>query len=104
MPRKRSISRRRFAQLFGAGTAYVVARGASTARPIDAWKPAPDLSKGAGVVRLNSNENPYGPSPRALRAMTDAFRLAGRYPDEHADLLIETLATVHGVQPDQILL
>ncbi len=104
MPRMRSISRRRFAQLFGAGTAYVVARGASTARPIDAWKPAPHLSKGAGVVRLNSNENPYGPSPRALRAMTDAFSLAWRYPDEHADLLIETLAKVHGVQPDQILL
>jgi histidinol-phosphate aminotransferase len=40
----------------------------------------------------------------ALKAMTDAFNLAWRYPDEHADLLIETLAKVHGVQTDQILL
>lgn len=104
MPRKSSISRRRFAHLFGVGAAYVVVRGASTARPIDAGKLAAHLSTGAGVVRLNSNENPYGPSPMALKAMSEAFNLAWRYPDEHADLLVETLAEAHGVQPDQILL
>jgi len=57
-----------------------------------------------GGVRLNSNENPYGPSPMALRAMTDAFSLVWRYPDEHADILIETLAKINGVNQDQILL
>jgi histidinol-phosphate aminotransferase len=40
----------------------------------------------------------------ALKAMTDAFSLAWRYPDEHADLLVETLAKVNGVNRDQILL
>jgi histidinol-phosphate aminotransferase len=55
-------------------------------------------------VRLSSNENPYGPSPAALRAMTDAFGLAWRYPDEHADMLTAALAKLHGVAPEWILL
>src|SRR5258707_7940956 len=40
----------------------------------------------------------------ALKAMTDAFGLAWRYPDEHTDLLIESLAKINGVNRDQILL
>jgi len=40
----------------------------------------------------------------ALKAMTDAFSLAWRYPDEHTDLLIESLAKINGVNRDQILL
>jgi len=55
-------------------------------------------------VRLSSNENPYGPSPKALKAMTDAFGLACRYPDDSADLLIDALAKNDGVSADQILL
>jgi len=107
MPKTSSISRRRFAQLFAAGTACVAARGASMAGPMISGRPAPPathFSPTAGVLRLNSNENPYGPSPMALKAMTDAFSLAWRYPDEHADLLIETLAKTNGVQRDQVLL
>jgi histidinol-phosphate aminotransferase len=53
---------------------------------------------------LSSNENPYGPSPKAFKAMNDSFGLACRYPDEHADLLIEALAKLNGVNRDQILL
>jgi histidinol-phosphate aminotransferase len=56
------------------------------------------------LVRLNSNENPNGPSPMALKAMTDAFSLVWRYPDEHADALIDTLTKLHGVARDQIVL
>ena len=36
--------------------------------------------------------------------MNDAFKLAWRYPDEHADLLIDCLARLNGVGRDQILL
>src|SRR5437660_216452 len=56
------------------------------------------------VVRLSSNENPHGPSSMALKAMTDAFSLAWRYPDEHADVLIDTIAKLNGVSRDQIVL
>jgi histidinol-phosphate aminotransferase len=55
-------------------------------------------------VRLSANENPYGPSRAALKAMTDNFSLASRYPDEHADMLAEDLARLHTVPVDQVLL
>src|SRR5207247_5112915 len=56
------------------------------------------------VVRLSANENPYGPSPLAINAMTDAFSLSCRYPDDHAEVLIESLAKINGVSRDQILI
>src|SRR2546430_6870224 len=94
-----SISRRRFAQLLGAGAATAVVRPAFSF----VTEPVPK-SMVQGVVRLSANENPYGPSPKALKAMNDAFNLSCRYPDEHNDLLIDALAKLNGVNRDQILL
>ena len=103
MARLGSMSRRRFAHLFGAGAAYAFARPQfSFVAPLHSAGPTATAT--ASVVRLSSNENPYGPSPMALKAMTDAFGLAWRYPDEHTDLLIESLAKINGVNRDQILL
>ncbi|MEY2531367.1 MAG: histidinol-phosphate aminotransferase [Verrucomicrobiota bacterium] len=96
-----AISRRKFAQLLGVGAACAVARPAfSLAKPVSA---APSVAA-AGVVRLSANENPYGPSTKALKAMNDAFGLACRYPDEQNDVLIDALAKLNGVNRDQILL
>ncbi len=95
-----SISRRKFAQLLGAGAACAIVRPAFTF----AEDPVATEAASSAVVRLSSNENPYGPSPKALQAMTDAFGLACRYPDEHAELLIDALAKLNGVNRDQILL
>ncbi len=94
-----SISRRRFAHLIGAGAAAAVFRPALSFSTEEISSPASN-----GIVRLSSNENPYGPSPKALQAMTDAFGVACRYPDEQADLLVDALAQLDGVSPDQILL
>jgi histidinol-phosphate aminotransferase len=99
-----SISRRKFAQLVGIGAACAVAKPALSFATDPIPQPAAGSSASAGIVRLSSNENPYGPSPQALKAMTDAFNLACRYPDEHADVLIETLAKTNGVTREQILL
>jgi histidinol-phosphate aminotransferase len=87
-----TLSRRSFSKLIGVTAAYAALR--------------PDLIKAspATIVRLSSNENPYGPSPAALKAMTDGFSLAWRYPDEYADLLADELARLNGVPVDQILL
>jgi len=56
-----------------------------------------------GLVKLNTNENPFGPSPRAIDAMraeaADTLRL---YPDPQASALRETLAAYHGVSIDQV--
>lgn len=98
-----SISRRKFAQLLGAGAAAAVARPAlSFAAAPAAGSPA--MAKASAVVRLSSNENPFGPSPKALKAMSDAFGLACRYPDEYADTLVESLANLNGAPREQILL
>jgi len=95
-----SISRRKFAQLLSAGAAAAVVRP----RILPATEFAARPTTSSGLVRLSSNENPYGPSPKAFKAMTDAFNLACRYPDEHNDLLIDAVAKLNGVNHDQILL
>ncbi len=55
------------------------------------------------LVKLNTNEHPYGPSPRALEAIRaatgDSLRL---YPDPNADALKAALAQRHGLLPQQI--
>jgi histidinol-phosphate aminotransferase len=93
------LSRRKFAQLLGAGAA------AALIRPAGSFAKQPEHIPASGqVVRLSANENPYGPSPKALKAMTDSFTLACRYPDEHNNVLIDKLAKLNGVNRDQILL
>jgi histidinol-phosphate aminotransferase len=62
------------------------------------------LTERGNIVRLSANENPYGPSPKALEAITNSFGLACRYPDEHNNVLIDKLAKLNGVNHDQILL
>jgi len=99
------MSRRRFAQLIGAGAAYAAANPKfSLATSLAPFGGRTFPLAPANVIRLSSNENPYGPSPMAVKAMTDAFSLAWRYPDEHADSLIETLAKINGVEREQILI
>lgn len=55
------------------------------------------------LVKLNTNEHPYGPSPKALEAIrqatSDALRL---YPDPNADALKSALAQRHGVKANQV--
>jgi len=55
------------------------------------------------LVKLNTNESPFGPSPLALEAMraavADTLRL---YPDPEATELREALAIHHGVKPEQV--
>jgi histidinol-phosphate aminotransferase len=98
-----TISRRKFAQLLGASAAAAVARPAlSLAKTVEADSPSHGAA--TAVVRLSSNENPYGPSPKAFKAMSDAFGLACRYPDEHAEVLVESLARLNGVASGEILL
>jgi histidinol-phosphate aminotransferase len=92
-----SISRRKFAQLLGVGAAAAVVR---PALPLAAQSPARSTSTGA-VVRLSANENPYGPS---LKAMQGAFDQCSRYPDVQNEVLIDKLARINGVNHDQIVL
>lgn len=55
------------------------------------------------IIKLNTNENPYGPSPRVLEAiqaeLSDALRL---YPDPNADRLKQAIADYYGITPAQV--
>lgn len=105
MPMPTTLSRRGFAKFIGVGAAYAALRPADELR--QSWNsllPVTSRSAASNVVRLSSNENPYGPPAVSLKAMTESFNLAWRYPDDYADLLSEELAKVHQVPVDQILL
>ena len=60
----------------------------------------PKLAK---LVKLNTNENPYGPSPKAIAAMqaelNDSLRL---YPDPNSDRLKQAVADYYGVSAAQV--
>ena len=57
------------------------------------------------LVKLNTNESPYGPSPRARAAIEDQntndLRL---YPDPEGTALKEAIAKLHGLKPNQVFL
>lgn len=57
----------------------------------------------ARLVKLNTNENPYGPSPKALEAMRDELNDNLRlYPDPNSDRLKQAVAEYYGVTPAQV--
>lgn len=55
------------------------------------------------VAKLSSNENPFGPSPRAVAAMTEVLSQSHHYPDPAATALREALAARHDIDPDRII-
>jgi histidinol-phosphate aminotransferase len=56
------------------------------------------------IIKLASNENPLGPSPKAIEAMRDAIENAHLYPDGGAFYLRNAIAQKLDVTPDHILL
>jgi hypothetical protein len=68
------------------------------------YTPGEQPKPGERVIKLNTNENPFPPSPRvvdAIRRITpDALR---RYPSSMADEFRAVAARVHGVSPESIL-
>ena len=62
----------------------------------------------ANLIKLNTNENPYPPSPKVLTAIhaelgEDAARLR-LYPDPNADLLKAAIARTHAITPQQVFI
>jgi histidinol-phosphate aminotransferase len=54
-------------------------------------------------IKMASNENPFGPSPKAVEAMQSVLAKSNFYPDNDAIELREKLAKHHNVQPEQIV-
>jgi histidinol-phosphate aminotransferase len=55
-----------------------------------------------GLIKLNTNENPYPPSPRVLTAIASATERLRLYPDPHATALREAIAARYHVAPEQV--
>jgi len=95
------MTRRRFGATLGAAAGAVLLDTRLTPRTVEA-RVRSGLPK--DVIQLNSNENPYGPSPAAREAMTGSQEVAARYPDYQEDDVRSALARLHGVAPEQVLL
>jgi histidinol-phosphate aminotransferase len=78
----------------------IAAPGISGLRPYIPGKPVSELERELGItgsIKLASNENPLGPSPRAIAAAQAAIGELARYPDGGGFDLRRALATRHGV-------
>jgi histidinol-phosphate aminotransferase len=64
--------------------------------------PAP-LERRPQLMKLDSNENPFGPSPLAIEAMTSALSTANSYPEDDCSSLRWKLARHHTLPPEHIL-
>lgn len=56
-----------------------------------------------GIIYLNSNENAYGPSTAAIKAMSDIAKLSNRYPDDMIPDLKKQLASHWDIQPEHLI-
>ncbi len=71
---------------------------------ISAYALEPDRTrKSDGFIRLNSNENAYGPSPKVVSAIRSATSKVNRYPFMKYDELTQRIASFHGVKSEQVL-
>ena len=81
--------------------------GVTELMPYTPGKPIAELEREYGVsgsIKLASNENPLGASPRALAALRDELEHIWLYPDANGFELKRALAEKHGVSPDCITL
>ena len=56
------------------------------------------------LIRLNCNENAYGPSKKVTAAIESALARSNRYPRMEYSSLVEQIASFHHVKPEQVLL
>jgi histidinol-phosphate aminotransferase len=86
-----------------------LARPGILAQPVyEPGKPIEDVARELGldpsaIIKLASNENPFGPSPLAIEAAKRALAQGQLYPDGACLALREKLAGCHGLAPDQII-
>ena len=84
-------------------------KGVQALSPYQPGKPIDELAREFGldpgsIIKLASNENPLGPSPRALSAIEKTLAELCRYPDGNGYHLKQALSARYGVRPEQLTL
>ena len=86
-----------------------LAKGAVLSQPVyEPGKPIEDVARELGldpttIIKLASNENPFGPSPLAVEAARNALAQAELYPDGGCVVLRQKLAKKLGLLPEQVV-
>ena len=103
-----AISRRTLLRRLGAGAAVAatapqrLCRRSDVPRAVGARR---ETIRTGEPIRLNRNENAYGPSAHVMAAIRDtALTAASRYPDVEAEALRRKIAGFHRVAPEQVVL
>lgn len=104
-PFSASLSRRNMFGIAGTGAALALAGG----RPARAFAASPNAVPGvfappAGTAFLARNENPYGPSPAAQRAIAEAAAEGCYYANGGEKRLAAMIAERHGLTPAHVLI
>src|SRR6185436_6019151 len=95
------FTRRGFLSSLSAGAVV----GASHALPPRAFAREPSrAATPGGPVILDSNENAYGACESSFHAMRDSLSVSNRYPDFADETLVEKLAAMHRVKPENVIL
>jgi histidinol-phosphate aminotransferase len=97
-----TLSRRAFAKFLGSLAGAAALPRPATAVPLPAPQNPGDSAE--GMILINSNENPYGPSQRARDAMWQSQHVAGRYPDDADTRIAAAIAQHHHVGTENIVL
>ncbi|WP_457578028.1 histidinol-phosphate transaminase [Desulfomarina sp.] len=85
----------------------VIPENISQIKPYPPGKPQDELEREYGIkdsIKLASNENPWGPSPKVIRALRSELLNLNRYPDGSSYYLTQALAEKAGVDPEEIVL
>lgn len=84
----------------------IVKKNILTVKPYLPGKPIDEVKRELGlrdVIKLASNENPYGPSAKVYRAIVEAAKDVNRYPDGNCYYLRQELARQLDVMPNQLI-
>ena len=99
------MNRREFVQTVSAGAVGVAVTRDAAAQARFGASPMNAIRAVVGSpIRIGSNENPYGPGPAALAAVSATATGSNRYPGPAVQALIDVIADKHGVPADHVML
>ncbi|MGB5668542.1 MAG: histidinol-phosphate transaminase, partial [Maribacter sp.] len=95
----RNIDRRKWLKTVGLSSSFALLGGFEAL----AINPKHLPNNAEILARLNANENPYGPSPRVRKVISDNIDLGCRYPFRTLSSLVEMIADKEGVTKDHVV-